>query len=88
MRPPFDIHKYGGEILNEFDKHEIGYINLHAILKNIIVFTAEDDHMGFKTIAEDKDVHEVCRMFLASLQLVSNMFACLCLLFLFIWVCG
>ena len=34
--------------------------------------------MGFKTITEDKDEHEVCRMFLASLQLVSNLFVCLC----------
>ena len=35
-------------------------------------FLMKDDRMGFKTIAQDKDVHEVCRMFLASLQLVSG----------------
>lgn len=34
--------------------------------------------MGFKTIAKDKDMHEVCRMFLASLQLVSNVFSSAC----------
>ena len=32
----------------------------------------KDDRMGFKAIVQDKDVHEVCRMFLASLQLVGS----------------
>ena len=40
--------------------------------------------MGFKTIARDKDVHEVCRMFLASLQLVSSLFICVCVFVLLI----
>ena len=30
--------------------------------------------MSFKTISQDKDVHDVCRMFLASLQLVSTIY--------------
>lgn len=41
-----------------------------------VLLSAEDDRIGFKTVAEDKDEHEVCRMFLASLQLVSSLSVC------------
>ena len=34
-------------------------------------FFMKDGRMSFKTITQDKDVHEVSRMFSACLQLVS-----------------
>lgn len=49
-----------------------------------VLLLAEDDRIGFKTVAEDKDEHEVCRMFLASLQLVSSLFVCLCVVCAFL----
>ena len=34
-------------------------------------YVDDGDRMSFKTVVHDKEVHEVCRMFLATLQLVS-----------------
>ncbi|GAB5360986.1 hypothetical protein AAMO2058_000675500 [Amorphochlora amoebiformis] len=59
-RPEFDIHVYGEKIIETIDRDTKGTEDAH------------DKVAGFSKVVEGKKKFEVCRMFLATLQLANN----------------
>jgi len=75
-RPPFDIHKYGSNIINCLSSSAPEKIQKsiveqkhseidRALAKNEVL-------LSFSEVVAGREQHEVCRMFLASLQLANN----------------
>lgn len=57
QRPPFDINKYGDDVLNVVHEKRA---------------KEKTEKLPFEEIVCGRETYDVCRMFLASLQLVSN----------------
>ncbi|CAI5705182.1 unnamed protein product [Peronospora effusa] len=82
--PPFDIHHYGREIIERLEEeHKSSSLNKHSKStkrdKNKrarIDLGSEDDEkketVPFETLVDGKSQFEVCRLFLATLQLANS----------------
>jgi condensin-2 complex subunit H2 len=82
--PPFDIHHYGQEIIDRLEEEQNGAsLDQHsrttkrAKKKRARLDPGSEDEeqretVPFETLVEGKSQFEVCRLFLASLQLANN----------------
>lgn len=66
--PEFDIFQYGTEVLDGFDKKISGEF-MH-FYQNLISFAERNCVQPFAKVARTSQKFQVCRMFLATLQLV------------------
>ncbi|EEY67220.1 condensin-2 complex subunit H2, putative [Phytophthora infestans T30-4] len=80
-RPPFDIHLYGREIIGRLEEEQKNSsLARHSKTtqrdKNKRIRLATDDEesetVPFETLVDGKSQFEVCRLFLASLQLANS----------------
>lgn len=80
--PPFDIHHYGREIIGRLEEEQkTASLDKHSKTtkrdKNKRARLTEEDEeeqerVPFETLVDGKSQFEVCRLFLASLQLANN----------------
>ncbi|KAG2972540.1 hypothetical protein PC119_g23136, partial [Phytophthora cactorum] len=81
-RPPFDIHLYGREIIGRLEEEQKNAsLAMHSKTtkrdknKRARLESASDEEesvVPFETLVDGKSQFEVCRLFLASLQLANN----------------
>jgi len=75
-RAPFDIHQYGGKIINKLASTAPPRVQRSIAEQKIKEIDAalrdSDVCLSFAQVVAGKARHEVCRMFLASLQLANN----------------
>ncbi|CEG38399.1 Uncharacterized conserved protein [Plasmopara halstedii] len=71
-RPPFDIHQYGREILSRLQTQQQAKGVTKKRTKKRTRNNDETDAVAFDTLVHGTSSFEVCRLFLASLQLANS----------------
>ncbi|ETM00457.1 hypothetical protein L917_02820, partial [Phytophthora nicotianae] len=80
-RPPFDIHQYGREIIgrleeeqknSSLEKHSKTTKKAQNKRARLATEEEETETVPFETLVDGKSQFEVCRLFLASLQLANS----------------